>query len=396
MGTDRMTWPLRSKLFVTLGGGALALALVMSLLVNHTVVDEVHHLEDQNLLQTQAAIDGLLAHRRSQLLERCRLVSKLPHFKTAMAVYDPTIPASEQTEAMAAVSDAARRILGQMNVDLLTLTGIDGRPLLGVGAAIEEGINDLTPIGFIAREAVQQGTGDGFLILGGELIYVAAVQMEVGGLQLGSLCLGTRLDDDMTNSLEKMTGSAVALLSEDGITARSDGAPGHSGTALRTMWESLKSGDDAHRRRLVEIEDSRYRTLWVPLTGPQGRTLGAFVVLRSEDQAVAFLANVRSGLIGITGAATVFALFFSFLFARQITNPIRKLTAFTKRVSHGDLQSRVFIGTRDELAELGDSFNRMTESLLESRRSLEDSSLVLEERIDELETTKPDLPRRAA
>ena len=74
MGTDFVTWPLRSKLFITLGGGAAALALMMSLLVNHTVVDEVRRLEDRSLVQTQAAIDGFLAHRRSQLLERCRLV----------------------------------------------------------------------------------------------------------------------------------------------------------------------------------------------------------------------------------------------------------------------------------------------------------------------------------
>ncbi len=388
-----MTWPLRRKLFVTVGGGAAVLALVMSLLVNLTVVEEVHHLEDQRLLQTQAAFDALLAYRRSQLLERCRLVSELPYFKAAVAVYDPTSPASEQTEAMATVSDVAWRILGQMDVDLLTLTGIDGRPLLGVGPAFEQGVNDLTPIGFIARKAVQQGTGDGFLVLGGELVYVTAVQVDVGGLQLGSLCLGTRLDTGMANSLEKMTGSAVALLGEDGVTARSDGAPAHSGTALRAAWEGLKSGDGDHRQSLIEIGGSRYRTLWVPLAGPQGRTLGAFVVLRSEDQALAFLASVRRGLIGIAGAAILVALFFSFLFARQITNPIRKLVAFTRRVSQGDLHSRVYLGTRDELAHLGDSFNRMTESILESRRHLEESNRVLEERSDELEEANKDLCR---
>ena len=54
-----MSWPLRRKLFVTVGGGAAALALVMSLLVNLTVVDEVHELEDRGLLQTQAAFEAL-------------------------------------------------------------------------------------------------------------------------------------------------------------------------------------------------------------------------------------------------------------------------------------------------------------------------------------------------
>jgi len=272
-----------------------------------------------------------------------------------------------------------------MDLDLLTLNGLDGRPLLGVGSALERGINDLTPMSFIAKQAVQQGTGSGFLLLGGDLVYVAAVPMEIGGLQIGSLCLGTRMNAGLANSLEKMTGSAVALLAENAITVRSDGAPGRSDMALREVWNNLKTGDGDSGRSFVEIDDSRYRTLWVPLTGPRGRTLGALVILRSEDRAMAFLANVRNGLIGIAAAATLFALFFSYLFARQITNPVRKLTAFTRRVSHGDLQSQVFIGTRDELAQLGDSFNQMTESLLESRRGMEDSYWALEERHEELE-----------
>jgi signal transduction histidine kinase len=389
-----MHWPLRRKLFVTVGGGAAVLALVMSLLVDLTVVDKVHKHEDRGLARTQAAFEALQDYRRGQLLERCRLVSELPHFKAAVAVYDPTVPAAEQTEALATVSDVARRILVRMDVDLLTLTGIDGRPLLVVGPAIEYAVNDVTPIGKIAKRAMQQVSSDGVLELGGGLVHVAAVQIEVGGLQLGSLCLGTRLDAGLANSLEEMTGSAVAMVGENGVAAQSDGVPVRAGIVLRKAWQDVsRNRASGETRIMVKIEGDRYRTLWTPLLGPEGRPLGAFVVLRSEDQALAFLANVRQGLAGIVAAAVLVALFFSFLFARQLTIPIGKLVAFTRRVSQGDMNGRLHLGTRDELAQLGEAFNQMTQGLAESRRHLEQSNRSLEERSNELERSNKDLHR---
>ena len=80
-------WPLHRKLFITVGAGAAGLALVMSLLVDITVVDRIHKHEDRELRQTQAAFQALQTYRQSQLLERCRLVSDLPYFKAAAAAY---------------------------------------------------------------------------------------------------------------------------------------------------------------------------------------------------------------------------------------------------------------------------------------------------------------------
>src|SRR5258706_4973913 len=130
-----MRWSLQRKLFITVGVGTATLALVMSLLLDLTVVAEVQKHEDRALAQTQAAFEALQAHRRSLLLERCRLVSELPYFKAAVSVYDPSLPIAQQTEALSTVSDTARHILERVDVDLITLTARDGTPPLAVGAA---------------------------------------------------------------------------------------------------------------------------------------------------------------------------------------------------------------------------------------------------------------------
>ena len=132
-----MRWSLQRKLFVTIGAGTATLALVMSLLLNLTVVEEVQKHEDRALAQTQAAFEALQAHRRSLLLERCRLVSELPYFKAAVSVYDPSLPAAQQVDALSTVTDMARRILEHIDVDLITLSAENGTPILAVGPALD-------------------------------------------------------------------------------------------------------------------------------------------------------------------------------------------------------------------------------------------------------------------
>jgi methyl-accepting chemotaxis protein len=256
-----------------------------------------------------------------------------------------------------------------MDADLLILTGLDGIPLLALGPALEEGVNDLTPLSTLARRAVRGGSSDGFFVLGGGLAYVTAMQLEIGGMELGTLCLGSRIDARLLDSLEKMTGSGTVLIAEERVTAQSHGVPLRAGIALRKTWNELSEALPAENRTRAKIEGAHYRSLWVPLRSADGDVLGAFVALRSEDRALAFLAGVHRGLLGIAMAAILVAMFFSYLLAREITLPVQKLVALTKRVSRGDLDWRVHLGTRDELATLGDSFNQMAKVLSESRQT---------------------------
>jgi signal transduction histidine kinase len=382
-------WSLQRKLFITVGVGTATLALVMSLLLDLTVVAEVQKHEDRALAQTQAAFEALQAHRRSLLLERCRLVSELPYFKAAVSVYDPSLPIAQQTEALSTVSDMARHILERVDVDLITLTAGDGTPLLAVGPATERPYNP-APLTALARHAMRHMAADGFVTLGEELVYVTAVQIEVGSVRTGALCLGTALDTELANSLEDMTGSAIVLLGRDRVFAMSRGVP------LSVESELSRRGPTelgSSHRELLKVEGTRYRSLWLPFEGPGNESLGSFVVLRSEDEALAFLAEVREGLVIIASLAVATALAFSFLFARHLTVPLRKLVAFTERLGAGDLSARVEIGTDDELGLLGDSFNRMVGSLSESRSELESSNRILEERSHELEVTNQNLRR---
>ena len=77
----------------------------------------------------------------------------------------------------------------------------------------------------------------------------------------------------------------------------------------------------------------------------------------------AFRQSVNSALIlaGIT--AILSAVGVSWFVSQQITHPIRSLVALSQQIAGGSYQQRLKLDTRDEFAELVESFNRMAESL---------------------------------
>jgi len=74
---------------------------------------------------------------------------------------------------------------------------------------------------------------------------------------------------------------------------------------------------------------------------------------------------MRSALLG-GGIAIGVAFILSFLLIAQILSPLRVLSRATDRIAHGDLPDRIQLRSRDELGQLGLSFDHMVESLRRS------------------------------
>lgn len=81
-----------------------------------------------------------------------------------------------------------------------------------------------------------------------------------------------------------------------------------------------------------------------------------------------FISQVNNSLI-ITGIITaVVALIIGLIVTRQITRPIKVLVDGARQVAKGNLSHRVIVKTRDELGDLGQSFNAMATSLDEAEQ----------------------------
>ena len=80
--------------------------------------------------------------------------------------------------------------------------------------------------------------------------------------------------------------------------------------------------------------------------------------------------ELRVLLLQSTLFVLLLAVLMTLVIARRTTSPIEALQRHTQRVASGDLDARIEVRSKDELGELGDAFNRMTEEIKQQREQL--------------------------
>jgi len=104
---------------------------------------------------------------------------------------------------------------------------------------------------------------------------------------------------------------------------------------------------------------------------PERSILGVIDSQLSLAAVDANLAQQQKQLLGFTGTALVLLLVVSTVFVwRVVHKPVQELIAGTHRVAGGDLDYRLPVRSRDEIADLAESFNKMTAELAEARARL--------------------------
>ena len=119
-------------------------------------------------------------------------------------------------------------------------------------------------------------------------------------------------------------------------------------------------------------------TCRVPLSAPDGSPLATLtfdVPLADVEQAQSDAQRglwVASAIVLLLGAVAAWFL------SRSLTKPLARLTAATRRIAGGNLDDAVDVNGRDEIGELGDSFERMRARLAEMTTQLRNERDVLD------------------
>jgi len=93
-----------------------------------------------------------------------------------------------------------------------------------------------------------------------------------------------------------------------------------------------------------------------------GARLGV-IAIQDERAALRSVTDMRKQTLLISLLAATFALLIGFLFAKQLTQPVRDLADAAGRIASGNFAQRIQVRSRTELGELGTSFNTMTDHL---------------------------------
>jgi len=109
----------------------------------------------------------------------------------------------------------------------------------------------------------------------------------------------------------------------------------------------------------------------IPLLGPnQGanpQLMGVLLVGSSRRPLIELQRQIISTAMLVGGIGILVAVLASLWFAARVTRPVISLAEAARRVAAGDLNAKVEVESHDELGELAESFNRMTEDLVQQK-----------------------------
>ncbi len=108
----------------------------------------------------------------------------------------------------------------------------------------------------------------------------------------------------------------------------------------------------------------------IPKLGRQNELLAVLLIGNSQRTVVTLQRHILWLAIGVAAIGILFGLFLSWWAAARVTLPVRRLAAGAREVSDGNWNTRVAVRGNDEIGQLAQSFNRMTQELVDQRERL--------------------------
>ncbi|GAA0987607.1 ATP-binding protein [Acrocarpospora macrocephala] len=232
----------------------------------------------------------------------------------------------------------------------------------------------------VAVTASVMVAGIGYQLVRGELLHRAessAIEDVRDVLDRMTLPIGTSdllwpndasvTDDDLAGLVESLSGPDRQVVLEygqevprtsDGATLGPDDIPDklRAEARNRLSYQTLMINGEPTLLVGTDVE----RLTGTGSTRSTGMSVYVFVSMRNEERV---LANLRYALLQAGLLTLVIALSLALLSARQVLLPIRRLGAAARALGAGELDTRLPVHGRDELAELTATFNETAAAL---------------------------------
>jgi two-component system, NtrC family, nitrogen regulation sensor histidine kinase NtrY len=108
----------------------------------------------------------------------------------------------------------------------------------------------------------------------------------------------------------------------------------------------------------------------IPLTGRNNELLGIFFVGSSRRELVLLTRQILKIAGGVAAAALLIGVLVSFWISARITKPVEELAEGAREVAGGHWDTRIDVRGRDEIGQLAEAFNHMTQTLAAQKERL--------------------------
>jgi two-component system nitrogen regulation sensor histidine kinase NtrY len=307
-----------------------------------------------------------------------------------------SVAASETTQRIAldinrGATDAgeyvgeAHRLAGQQQLDFLELVDSRGTILSSAQwqakfgypeAAVAESTLPATASSgaFLKREELPDGATLGLF----------AVRAAHVGEQPLYVIGGERLDQGFLSTLDIPAGTRVLLYQN--LDAKWNpkslldlNGPAAGADKIAPLVAQVRNTQQESQRVIHWTSNSADAEVFhaIPLTGPgtnapnqsggKPQLLGVLLVGSSRRPLIEVQRQVVSTAMLVGGGGILVAVLASLWFAARVTRPVVSLAEAARRVALGDLNAKVEVESSDELGELAEAFNHMTEDLLQQK-----------------------------
>jgi signal transduction histidine kinase len=186
---------------------------------------------------------------------------------------------------------------------------------------------------------------------------------------LGYLLLGYEIDDRVARDLSRVAASEVAFRYGDSII-RSTLKPAQESELLRVAPRTVAGGPPQGDQ--IRLGEERFLATSVDLPTPGAPALNLWV-LKSFDQATAFLSSLNELLLALGLTAVLAGSLLVFLISHTFTRPLENLVAGVRALEQGDYAYPLQARSGDEVAEVTGTFDRMRTNLQKTQRELLDA-----------------------
>ncbi|MGC2182964.1 MAG: HAMP domain-containing sensor histidine kinase [Terriglobales bacterium] len=347
---------MRTKFLLSMLLISAGLTCTSLLLVRHSMQKQVKGEIFADLRNSVSTFQNFQRERELTLTHSAELLADLPNLRALMT-----------TQHEATIQDASSGLWRLAGSDLFILADRTGRVVA---------LHTTSP--GLTREMAQQslaGTladeSSGHWWFGSQHLYEVFLRPIYFGPAeenhlLGFLVIGYEIDERLTSQVGRIAASQVAFYYGDAVVK----------TTLSPMQESelgrqrvLHTASGVSEPEEVQLGDERFLITSLELAGARNPSV-RLSVLKSYDQATAFLDSLNRLLLALGLAAVLGGSALVFFISHTFTRPLGNLVAGVRALEKGDFTYALDARGGDEVAEVTRAFNRMRASLQKTQQEL--------------------------
>jgi signal transduction histidine kinase len=347
---------MRTKFLLSMLLISAGLTCTSLLLVRHSVRKQIRREIFADLRNSVSTFQNFQRERELTLTHSAELLADLPTLRALMT-----------TQHEATIQDASSDSWRLAGSDLFVLADRTGRVV-----ALHTASAGLT------RDMAQQafaGTLDdessGHWWFGGQHLYEVFLRPIYFGPAtanrlLGFLVIGYEIDDRLASQVGRIAASQVAFYYGDSLVKTSL-SPAQESELARQRVPPSASGSNGPEE--IQLGEERFLITSLELSGAKSPSV-RLNVLKSYDQATAFLNGLNQLLLALGLAALVVGSILVFLISHTFTRPLGNLVSGVRALEKGDFTYALDAQGGDEVAEVTGAFNRMRASLRTTQQEL--------------------------